>query len=153
MLANNEIKSLIIAMGMGVEVKDISKLLLRAYCHYDRCRRGRSAHPHFAPYVLYRYFQEMVDAGHLYIAQPLFKVSLGKESCYAFNDAEKTKYSKSGASIRRNWRIRRNPRRKTRRRAQMRSRKQRQRESPKQLQKRRPKPSVRISSVTKVWEK
>jgi DNA gyrase subunit B len=43
----------------------------------------------------YRYFQEMVDAGHLYIAQPpLFKVSLGKDSRYAFNDAEKTKILK-----------------------------------------------------------
>jgi DNA gyrase subunit B len=91
MLANNEVKSLIIAMGMGIgEVKDLAKL------RYDRIVIMTDADvdgAHIRTLILtlyYRYFPELIEKGHLYIAQsPLFKISLGKESRYAFNDKER----------------------------------------------------------------
>lgn len=40
--------------------------------------------------LFYRYFRELIETGHLYIAQsPLYKISVGKESKYAFSDKEK----------------------------------------------------------------
>lgn len=91
MLANNEVKSIIIAMGMGIgEVKDISKL------RYDRIVIMTDADvdgAHIRTLLLtlfYRYFRELIETGHLYIAQsPLYKISVGKESRYAFSDKEK----------------------------------------------------------------
>lgn len=91
MLANNEVKSLIIAMGMGIgEVKDISKL------RYNRIVIMTDADvdgAHIRTLILtlyYRYFRELIEQGHLYIAQsPLYKVSMGKESRYAFNEKER----------------------------------------------------------------
>lgn len=91
MLGNNEIKSLIIAMGMGVgEVKDLAKL------RYDRIVIMTDADvdgAHIRTLLLtffYRYFREIIETGHLYIAQPpLYKIQMGKESRYAFNDQEK----------------------------------------------------------------
>ncbi len=91
MLANNEVKSLIIAMGMGIgEVKDLAKL------RYDRIVIMTDADvdgAHIRTLLLtlfYRYFRELIETGHLYIAQsPLYKISVGKESKYAFSDKEK----------------------------------------------------------------
>ncbi len=91
MLANNEVKSLIIAMGMGIgEVKDISKLRYhRIVIMTDADVDGA----HIRTLILtlyYRYFRELIETGHLYIAQsPLYKLSMGKESRYAFNDKER----------------------------------------------------------------
>ena len=91
MLANNEIKALIIAMGMGVgEVKDFAKLRYhRVVIMTDADVDG--AHIRTLLLTLFfRYFPELIDKGMLYIAQPpLFKLSHGKEMRYAFNDAEK----------------------------------------------------------------
>ncbi len=42
----------------------------------------------------FRYMRPLIDAGHIYIAQPpLFKVSKGKRSRYAFSDAERDRYT------------------------------------------------------------
>jgi DNA gyrase subunit B len=93
MLANNEIKSLIIALGMGVgEVKDMAKLRYhRVVIMTDADVDGA----HICTLLLtffYRYFPELIERGFLYIAQPpLYKLSRGKEVRYAFNDAEKEK--------------------------------------------------------------
>ncbi len=93
MLANNEVKSLIIAMGMGIgEVKDLKKL------RYDRIVIMTDADvdgAHIRTLLLtffYRYFREVIDTGHLYIAQPpLYRITMGKDSRYAFSDTEKQK--------------------------------------------------------------
>ena len=96
MLANNEVKSLIIAMGMGIgEVKDITKLrYARIVIMTDADVDGA----HIRTLILtlyYRYFRELIEGGHLYIAQsPLYKISMGKESRYAYTDAEKEKVLK-----------------------------------------------------------
>ncbi|MBP7114230.1 MAG: DNA topoisomerase IV subunit B, partial [Candidatus Peribacteraceae bacterium] len=91
MLANNEVKSLIIAMGVGIgEVKDMSKL------RYDRIVIMTDADvdgAHIRTLILtlyYRYFRELIETGHLYIAQsPLYKLTQGKDSRYAFNEKER----------------------------------------------------------------
>jgi DNA gyrase subunit B len=92
MLSNNEVKSLIIAMGMGIgEVKEIGKL------RYNRIVIMTDADvdgAHIRTLLLtlfFRYFREIIEAGHLFIAQPpLFKITMGKDSKYAFTDEEKS---------------------------------------------------------------
>ena len=91
MLANNEIKSLIIAMGVGIgEVKDMSKL------RYDRVVIMTDADvdgAHIRTLLLtifFRYFPEVIEGGHLYIAKPpLYKMQKGKDMRYVFEDSEK----------------------------------------------------------------
>jgi DNA gyrase subunit B len=100
MLANNEIKALIIALGLGVgEVKDVSKLRYhRIVIMTDADVDG--AHIRTLLLTLfYRYFPELLANGYLYIAQPpLYKIQKDKQSRYAFNDAEK-------ASVLKEWGI------------------------------------------------
>jgi len=91
MLGNNEIKALIIALGMGIgEVKDFAKLRYhRIVIMTDADVDGA----HIRTLILtlfFRYFPELIDKGMLYIAQPpLFKISRGKDVVYAFSDAQR----------------------------------------------------------------
>jgi DNA gyrase subunit B len=90
-LANNEVKSLIIAMGTGIgELFDIQRLRYhKIVIMTDADVDG--AHICTLLLTLYfRYFKEIIEQGHLYIAQPpLYKISHGKKLAYAFNDEEK----------------------------------------------------------------
>ena len=91
MLGNNEIKSLIIALGMGIgEVKDFTKLRYhRVVIMTDADVDGA----HIRTLILtliYRYFPELIDKGYLYIAQPpLYKLQKDREVRYAYTDVEK----------------------------------------------------------------
>ncbi len=89
MLANNEIKSLIIAMGTNIgEQFDIEGLRYgRIIIMTDADVDG--AHIRTLLLTLfYRYFPEIIKGGHLFIAQPpLYRINIGKDFKYVYNEA------------------------------------------------------------------
>jgi DNA gyrase subunit B len=93
MLANAEVRSLVIAIGTAIgEEFSIEKLRYhKIIIMTDADVDGE----HIRTLLLtlfYRYFREVVDGGYVYIAQPpLYRVQLGKNIRYAFSDAEKDK--------------------------------------------------------------
>jgi topoisomerase-4 subunit B len=89
--ANSEIADLILAMGCGTR-KDCDASALR----YDRIIIMTDADvdgAHIATLLMTFFFQEMpeiVRAGHLFLAQPpLYRLTAGKESRYARDDAHR----------------------------------------------------------------
>jgi DNA gyrase subunit B len=93
MLASTEIKALIVAMGTAIgDVFDLSKI------RYHKIIIATDADvdgAHIRTLILtlfYRHFKAVIDAGYLYIAQPpLYKIKKGKDTTYAYSDAEKIK--------------------------------------------------------------
>jgi DNA gyrase subunit B len=91
MLASEQIKNLVIALGTAIgDVFDINKL------RYHKIIIATDADvdgAHIRTLLLtlmFRHFRPVVDGGFLYIAQPpLFKITRGKEVQYAYNDAER----------------------------------------------------------------
>ncbi|MEK9181346.1 MAG: DNA topoisomerase (ATP-hydrolyzing) subunit B [Patescibacteria group bacterium] len=93
MLANTEIKNLIIAMGTGIgEQFDLTKLRYhRVIIMTDADVDGAHIRTLLLTFF-YRHFLDLVKNGHIYIAQPpLYKIQQGKNVKYVFNDAEKEK--------------------------------------------------------------
>ncbi len=96
MLANNEIKNMIIALGTNINDQfDISKL------RYNRIVIMTDADvdgSHIRTLLLtlfFRHFKQLVTAGHLYVAQPpLYQIKKGKNIKYVFSDEEKEKILK-----------------------------------------------------------
>jgi DNA gyrase subunit B len=91
MLANQEIKNLIIALGTAIaEEFDIDKLRYHKVVLMTDADVDGAHIRTLLLTLFYRYFPQVVEGGYLYVAQPpLYKISKGRESHYAYNDAEK----------------------------------------------------------------
>ena len=93
-LSNEEIRSIITAFGTGIGADfDLSKL------RYDKIVIMTDADvdgSHIRVLLLtlfFRYFRPIVEAGHVYAAQPpLFRIMHGKTRKYVLDDAEKEAY-------------------------------------------------------------
>ncbi|OGL88944.1 DNA gyrase subunit B [Candidatus Uhrbacteria bacterium RIFCSPLOWO2_02_FULL_49_11] len=101
MLTNNELKSLIIAIGTN-----FGENFNLADLRYERIIIMTDADvdgAHIRTLLLtffYRYFKELITTGHLFIAQPpLYRIQKGKEFWYAYSDQEKEKVLSSIRSI------------------------------------------------------
>ena len=96
MLSSEEIKALIVALGVGVgEDIDYSKL------RYDRVIIMTDADvdgAHIRTLLLtffFRNYPELLEQGHIYIAQPpLFSITKGKEKYWAYTDRDRDEYLK-----------------------------------------------------------
>jgi len=100
MLANNEIKNLIIAMGTNIgEQFNIADLRYhRIIIMTDADVDGAHIRTLLLTFF-YRYFIDLIKQGNIYIAQPpLYQITIGKNISYAYSDAEKEKIlSEKGA--------------------------------------------------------
>ena len=91
MLNNNEIVSLIKALGVGIDEQfDIKGL------RYDRIIIMTDADvdgSHISTLLMtffFRYMKEIVDGGHLYLAKPpLYSVNHGKKKIYAYDEEDR----------------------------------------------------------------
>ena len=91
MLANNEIKALVVALGTAIgDTFDVEKL------RYHKIIIATDADvdgAHIRTLLLtlfYRYFKPVIEGGYLYIAQPpLYKIKKGKNVDYAYTEEEK----------------------------------------------------------------
>lgn len=95
-----DLKNLIIALGMGIgDIINIEKLRYhRVIIMCDADVDGQ----HITTLLLtffYRHLPTIIQNGYLYIAlPPLYKIQIGKEIFYAYNDEEKEKFLKNLAS-------------------------------------------------------
>lgn len=105
MLEHPGIRDLIMAIGMGVgEEFDVGKLRYgKVIIMSDADVDGR----HIMTLLLtffFRYMRPLIEQGHIYVAQPpLFRVSRGKDTRYAFSEEDRDKLIQEmpGATIQR----------------------------------------------------
>jgi DNA gyrase subunit B len=96
-LGSDKFKALVIAMGAGIgeefnlEKLRYNKIIIMADADVD----GAHIKTLYLTFF-YRYFKELVEKGHVYIAvSPLYKIQKGKMIEYAYTDEEKARVFKS----------------------------------------------------------
>lgn len=105
-LTNDEIKTIITALGTGIGEGDFSLERLR-YHKIIIMTDADVDGSHIRTLLLtffFRYMKELIECGNVYIAQPpLYMIRAGKEISYAYDDEEKEditkRLSKNGASM------------------------------------------------------
>ncbi len=95
-LTNNELKSLIIALGTNIgEMFDISKLRYHRIVIMTDADVDGSHIRTLLLTLFFRYFPELIYSGHIYIAQPpLFSIKKGKETTWIYNETELENHKK-----------------------------------------------------------
>jgi DNA gyrase subunit B len=93
MLASEEVKALIIALGTAI-ADDFNLEKLRYHRIIIMCDADSDGN-HIRTLIMtlfFRHFKSIIEKGYLYLAQPpLYKVTAGKEFHYAYSDEEKDK--------------------------------------------------------------
>lgn len=93
-LANEEIRTIITAFGTGIgEEFDLSKLRYHKIIIMTDADVDGSHIRVLLLTLFYRFFRPIVEAGHVYAANPpLFKITHGKTIAYALTEEEKNEY-------------------------------------------------------------
>jgi len=106
-LANNEVRALITALGCGVgDSFDLNNLRYhRVFIMTDADQDGAHIRTLLLTFF-FRYMEPLIEHGHLFIAQPpLYRVQIAKDVKWVFSDEEKDKLTKradgKGVSIQR----------------------------------------------------
>lgn len=93
-LANNEFKDVVTALGVGIgDSLNLENLRYHKIVIMSDADVDGSHITTLVLTLLYRFFRPLIERGHVYIAQPpLFKVEVGKQRFYFISEVEKDKF-------------------------------------------------------------